>query len=257
MKHKIDYCCINIMGKVRKNNEDNFFAQGRFRHSNELYNDIVFSGQFPTCKKEILAVYDGMGGEACGEVAALLAASHTSLPKGRGTVEESLVRLCYTLNQKVCDYAVQEKISCMGATAAIACFDKDELFVCNLGDSRVYLHRDGALQQLSIDHTAQKEGSRKAPLTQYLGLFESEYILEPSCAHVPYCDKDILLLCSDGLTDMVSDEIIEILLNSAGTLESKAKLLVTNALKNGGIDNITVILCEVKREQMQLFKWLR
>lgn len=236
------------MGRIRQNNEDNFYVQGRYRHEDETKNDIVFAGEFPARGKELVAVYDGMGGEACGEVASLLAASHTGPLSGKEKdVNQALNDLCVRLNHVVCQYAVEHQVSCMGSTAVLALWGKEKFHVCNLGDSRIYILHDKSLTQLSVDHVAQVEGKRKAPLTQYLGLPETEYLLEPYCTSVPYQEGDVFLLCSDGITDMLTDSEILSILDSEGTIAERAMKLVSKALQNGGIDNTTVILCTARK----------
>ena len=101
--------------------------------------------------------------------------------------------------------------------------------------------------QLSTDHIERRPGreSRKAPLTQYLGYGTEEVLLEPYIAKGEIRRGDMYLLCSDGLTDMVTNfEITDIMLKSADT-ESCVQELIRSALEHGGRDNITVIFCKI------------
>lgn len=243
----IKYCSINLKGGVRKTNQDNFFVQNRYRKSNEPDIDLIYSGEFSSIDNEIIAVYDGMGGEACGEIASLIAASET--PRYLNLSEENyLLGLCKYLNQKVCDFAKMNNVSSMGSTAAVMRFEKDKIFICNLGDSRIYRIREDGIKQISKDHILTDFCGKKPPITQFLGIPETDMLIEPYLAAGEYIDGDKYLLCSDGLTDMVHEEdIFSIVSKNSTNVEAATKELVSKALQNGGVDNITAILCEINK----------
>ena len=105
------------------------------------------------------------------------------------------------------------------------------------------------LKQLSVDHVSVSAFGMKPPLSQNLGIPPTEMIIDPYLLELPYKDNDLYLICSDGLTDMVkNEEIAEILKNElpGDAIES----LLSKALKAGGRDNITIILCKIKRESI-------
>lgn len=131
--------------------------------------------------------------------------------------------------------------------------------IANVGDSRAYLYRDGELEQLSIDHTergslqrlrkefglTQEDGmpEMKDVLTQHLGVSEEDFLLEPYISGMSSLYAgDIYLLCSDGLSGMVTDSIIQEVLESSCNTMQKAQQLREIALKAGGRDNITLLL---------------
>lgn len=249
MSYVIHYACINARGRVRENNEDNFFAQGRFRRAQEPDGDIVKSGRFRSGTGEILAVYDGMGGEESGEVASLIAAGGTADFSGvTGDGPGLLTQMCQVLNRRVCYHAASHGIRCMGATAAVIRFDSEEICVCNLGDSRIYRLSPSGLRQISRDHVLGGYSARKAPITQYLGLPEGDVMLAPHLARGAYQTGDRYLLCSDGITDMVPQEEIARIMGSARNPEQCVQALVARAMENGGVDNITAIVCQVGKE---------
>lgn len=246
-KHVVNYCCINIKGGIRKNNQDNFFVQNRYRKSNEPDIDLIYSGEFCSSDNEIIAVYDGMGGEVCGEIASLIAASETIRYNNKNDSGEFLLRnLCNYLNFQVCGYAQKNNVSCMGTTAAIIKFENSQIFICNLGDSRIYRIRGNSIKLISKDHILEGFTMGKPPLTQFLGMPVNEAEIEPYVATGEYVPGDRYLLCSDGITDMLSDDDILKIVFYAEDVNSGAKELVSQALQNGGIDNITAILCEIK-----------
>jgi protein phosphatase len=116
-----------------------------------------------------------------------------------------------------------------------------------VGDSRAYRLRDGEFLQLSVDHVEKRPGRehRKAPLTQYLGFGSDEILLEPHIAKGMIKRDDLYLLCSDGLTDMLSNfEISDIMINNPEP-ETCVKKLIDAALEHGGRDNVTAIVCRL------------
>jgi protein phosphatase len=135
----------------------------------------------------------------------------------------------------------------IGTTMVSLYFSGRYVYVCNIGDSRAYRLRDGEFLQLSVDHVEKYPGRdvKKAPLTQYLGFGSDEIQLEPYIAKGELKRGDMYLLCSDGLTDMLTNfEISDIMLRSTDA-DSCVRELVQAALEHGGRDNITVIICRI------------
>ena len=248
MKNNLYYACINQCGFIRKKNEDNFFLQGVYRRKDEE-EDIAVSGKILLRdKKEIVGVFDGMGGEACGEVASFLAASTLQTTSGLSKKpKDTILQLCELLNQKVCDYSENNGVQRMGTTLACVLFDKKRWHAFNIGDSRIYVLSHGHLSCLTTDHISPENNGRKGALLQYLGLPENEYHLRPGIREMKYHNNDLILICTDGLTDMVSDEDIAKILEKDESEEQLAWHLCERALQNGGRDNITLILLRVKK----------
>lgn len=234
-------CCCS-RGKIRARNEDNFFFDGTFlpEENNGLEKTLVLNGLLK--KDRVLAVFDGMGGERYGHSAAYAAASGMNAHKAKEP--EELIR---QLNLQVFEKAQSLFTSRMGCTAAMLLFRNDRLTICNLGDSRIYRLRDGKLDQVSQDHTdeallRQRGLSSKPRLTQHLGIDPEELYLVPHVIDDTLWFGDRYLICSDGLTDMVSLEQIAALLQK-GSAATAAQALTQAALDGGGKDNITVIVC--------------
>ena len=139
-------------------------------------------------------------------------------------------------------------------TAAMLAFGKENVYSCNLGDSRIYqISSEGKLGQLSLDHVLGGGRFGKPPLTQYLGIPEESMGLEPTIVPQKAEIGTRYLICSDGITDMLSDgEIADILTREISVSET-VELLVERALIKGGRDNITVILCELVEQEKSLF----
>ena len=251
----IKAACICHPGKVRINNEDNFYFSGVYlKEKNDGLPNII-SGSKDYSDAVCYGVFDGMGGEACGEKAAYIAAK--SLARiisnyKNGISDQWLADTCLKMNEAVCEESQKHDYVRMGSTVAIVGFEKEKAYICNLGDSKIFIYRNNKLEQLSYDHTDArilKEYSikaRKPSLTQHLGIHPSEMILEPYCKELSINSGDKYLICSDGLTDMVGLDEVHQILNHAETTEKAVSMLLQKALESGGKDNITIILIEVK-----------
>ena len=260
MTYHIDYAYTCHAGKVRPNNEDNFWCCGESLDSENKGMSHVCSGHIKQADLPLLAVFDGMGGESCGEMAAFLAAESCGQyykekkKEFSEDPEQFMNGLCSTMNHAVCHYGKENKINSMGTTAAMLAFGKENVYSCNLGDSRIYqISSEGKLGQLSLDHVLGGGRFGKPPLTQYLGIPEESMGLEPTIVSQKAEIGTRYLICSDGITDMLSDgEIADILTREISVSET-VELLVERALIKGGRDNITVILCELVEQEKSLF----
>lgn len=252
MAYTLSAACGCNMGKIRKNNEDNLFFDGRCLEEINSGLKHPVSMERTLDKELCVAIFDGMGGERFGEVASYAAADcmknmTRKLSDFFISEKKYLNDMCWTLNQAVVDKKREYCTEHMGTTMVALYFSHGYVYVCNLGDSRAYRLRDGVFQQLSVDHILQDErmGNRKAPLTQHLGIDPEEYLLEPYIAKGELSGGDQYLLCSDGLTDMLSNLEIADILKADENAERCVEKLIEVALEKGGRDNITVILCRV------------
>ena len=253
MNYKISFSCISHIGNVRSKNQDNFICDGQYLEFDNPKMDLPLSGDVLSKKPTLFGIFDGMGGEECGEIASYIAAKEaaaTPLGKDGTTV---LKEYCMRSNDKICEYAENNGISSMGTTAAMLLFSKKEITLCNIGDSKIFRFSDGKLEQISKDHVALMEFAVKPPLTQNLGIPSTEFIIDPYLAQGKYNDGDIYLICSDGLTDMVTNREIADELANNPFIEALNNLL-NKALENGGRDNITIILCKIENNFRWLFK---
>lgn len=245
MKYSINYICWSDIGRRRSINQDNYFCGGRFIESPSADINYPLTGSISSQEPALLGVFDGMGGEECGEVASLIASKTcVSVELGEDPIR-SLTELCMVANERICTYANEHFVSSMGTTAAMLAFGKKEIELCNIGDSKIFRLSGEEFVQLSTDHYAHSMYGKKPPLSQCLGIPPTEMVIEPYSSSIGYRDGDIYLICSDGLTDMVpNDRIASIITGSS--ISDAAKALVQAALDNGGIDNITVILCKIE-----------
>ena len=260
MAYQIEYAYTCHIGKIRNNNEDNFWCCGDSLEAQNQGMSHIRSGYMKQSEYPLLAVFDGMGGESCGEMAAFLEAEacgeHFKTAKDgiRNDPEEFLNEICESMNQAICDYGRTNKINSMGTTAALLAFAEDAVYSCNLGDSRIYKSDREKFYQISQDHVLGRSLFGKAPLTQYLGMEEENLQLEPSISRQEIKIGDRFLLCSDGITDMLSDGEIADILSRDIPVAKTVEILVDRALKKGGRDNITVVLCEIMEQPRNMFR---
>lgn len=251
----IQASCDCNRGKIRKKNEDNFVFDGRClpRENNGLRHAVTMCASIQ--KEQCFAVFDGMGGENYGEYAAFAAAECmkgiiANLKQYVVPEKEFLNDLCFAMNQAVNDAACTMRTRRMGSTVAMLMFHQGFVYSCNVGDSRCYRYRNRVLLQLSEDHVdncfTPSEKRKKPALSQCLGISEDDFIIEPYIAKGEVKEGDRYLICSDGLTDMLSEREISGILAEEITSAECAEKLVCQALENGGRDNVTVIVCEVQ-----------
>ncbi len=255
MAYQIEYAYACHMGKVRNNNEDNFWCCGETLAEEHQGIDHVGTGCVPQSDLPLLAVFDGMGGESCGEVASYLAAQscgdfyRKNKRKLREDPRNFLEEACAEMNRAVCGYSRENRIQSMGTTAALLAFGRDGVFGCNLGDSRIYQARNGQFRQISSDHVLGGMMFGKAPLIQFVGIPEESMKLEPSIVREESAAGIRYLICSDGITDMLADGEIADILAREVPVEETVGILLDRALKKGGRDNATLILCEIKEKE--------
>ena len=259
---KYEAYALTDIGNVRTNNEDNFFCNGIYKKdvSMPVY---IFDEKGDAGKLSVFAVFDGMGGADCGETASLTAAENLEKYFEEITAKERIFsgeEAILYMNAALC-IEMEKKQANMGSTAVVLSIQAGFAQVANVGDSRAYLYRSSSLEQLSIDHTERGSLQRmrkelglmqeeedsipemKDVLTQHLGVSEEDFLLEPYISGMSSLYAgDIYLLCSDGLSGMVSDKNIQEVLGSPCNIMQKAQQLREMALKAGGRDNITLLL---------------
>ncbi len=249
MPYILEAACLCNTGKVRKNNEDNFFFDGRCLppENDGLKQPITMES--PAGSGLCVAVFDGMGGENFGEVASFAAAKcmqqMQSTKERHVSVREYLNGMCLKINEAVIAKQRELLTERMGSTMVALYFSKKQVHACNLGDSRAYRLRGGTFLQLSEDHVEKREGKKKNPLTQHLGISPDDFLIEPYIARGELRQGDQYLLCSDGLTDMLTNPEIEEIMTNAPSAEECAQRLVSAAVDKGGRDNVTVIVCRI------------
>ena len=252
MRVRISAACGSHKGNVRENNEDAVYFHGKTLSGVE--DDIqCLSKEFWFPGLLCFGVFDGMGGEDCGEIAAEsavrdLGRCQKHLREYAGKPEQFLLDACEDMNAAVCRQMQKLGVGRMGTTAALLLLTSSEAHCCNIGDSRIYRLREDDLTQCSKDHVMPQMGGgkpRKMPLTQHLGIFPQELKLEPYLRKERLHKGDVFLLCSDGLTDMVRDKEIKMWMQMKRPPRERVEGLIRTALSNGGKDNVTVLLIDI------------
>jgi len=267
---RLDVAALSDIGNVREQNEDHYFVARAGRHVTTMLTNVP-SGDVPSQFGEtgyLMVVADGMGGHAGGEVASRLAIA--TLINITLHVPDWILRLDDEHAQKLMERAavrvnqvhdmlkerarLDPTLHGMGTTMTAAFSLGNDLFVAQVGDSRAYLFRNGSLQLLTRDQThaqmladlgdiSQQEVAchrLRHILTNALGSSQSDVHAE--IRRWKLADGDRLLLCTDGLTDMIDDAGIAAVLARETRSTEACRLLVDGALANGGRDNITVVL---------------
>ena len=248
MKYLVRVAATTHRGRVREVNEDSFAITNWIRDG-EAHSQLE-----PTPMMALIA--DGMGGHSRGEVASRLVAhqlrqelAHSELLSNDDVADA--LRSC---NRAVFDASRQSsETHGMGSTVVGVIVTDDKVLVFNVGDSRCYRFRDGYLTQLSIDDTADppsygdhSPSEKSGRITQALGGAETYMDIEPHLKELQPALGLILLLCSDGLTDMLSPDQIEASLHD--DLAVSVATLQNAALGAGGYDNISIILLRLESE---------
>lgn len=197
-------------------------------------------------------IADGMGGRKAGRVAAQIAVAEMAKSLlGQSEVhhvEEGVAvmrRAMLQANQSVFEGSHTKEREGMGTTLAALWFVADRAICAHVGDSRIYCVRDAGLRCLTQDHTlfyeryARGDEASKHILSRAIGITPS---LEPTIQVIVDQPGDLFLLCTDGLTNALTEKEIARILVEDRTLDAKAQLLVQAALNLGGRDNITVLL---------------
>ena len=252
------------IGKVRGNHEDNFYLEGLYM--NDIFrNDFSASYTVRSADGMTFAVFDGMGGAAYGEVASEIAVRtlrkyEKKLKYADGTRMLDQLVSSYTTeaNDAICDMLTEKHCAVGGTTFSMLYFMGDAVKLYYLGDSRMYRYQSDGLTRLTRDHTVAnqkvdaaiytEEEAKHSPdqhrLTLFIGSDRKKVGLNAdSRPPMPLEIGSKFLLCTDGLTNMCSDEEIHSLLSQ--NYFNEAAVLVQAALQNGGADNITCIVLEV------------
>ena len=223
------------IGRVRERNEDTYLVEA------PLY-----------------AIADGMGGARGGAVASGIAIDE--LETGAKKDKASLADLVRAANRAVFERSMTDRaVAGMGTTLTAARIDEDGAHLAHVGDSRAYLLRGGAFRQLTEDHTLVNRMVKAGEITReeaevhpHRNVLTRSVGTEPDVVvdedDIPLIDGDRLLLCSDGLTDMVTRDQIQAILETTTTAQEAADRLIKAANRAGGIDNTTVVVIAIHED---------
>ncbi len=254
---KIHISYASNKGSVRTRNEDDLYIDGLGSRAKENMSGerTLFSSD-----SYVFAVFDGMGGEQFGDEAAAIAAD--TIARHSAELRESPVELLNDAvneltteaNNRITGMVYAKRANMSGSTLVLAVLHNTVAYIFNLGDSRAYYYSGGNIRQITYDHTVAnqklrakilteaeaKKSSDSHRLTSFLGV-DDRWIGLKAQSYEPFdISSGALLLCTDGLFDMCTDE--EIAVTMAGNEDGCAQRLVEKALEKGGRDNITCMV---------------
>ncbi len=261
---------ISHPGKVRQNNEDHFLIAKLAKSMKILQTNLPQTGTTRFSEEDgyLLVVADGMGGAAAGERAsalAILSIEQFALNtlkwffhlggRGESVLLDELRQSVEAADRSVMDAATDDRhLSGMGTTLTVGYCVGADLYIVHAGDSRAYLCREGHLEQVTTDHTlvqllvenglitpeAAKTHARRNVVTNVVGGPQAG--VQAEIHKVQLREGDIILLCSDGLTEAVADDRIAAILTRDEAPKALANRLVEAALDSGAPDNVSVIV---------------
>jgi protein phosphatase len=239
MEYTADSAAVSHVGKVRSNNQDSAYIGNR-----------------------LFVVADGMGGHAGGDVASAIAlhrilgadAEYETVTDAQSALQSAIAAANGELAETVFEHP---ELTGMGTTVDAVCIVGDQLVIAHIGDSRIYLYRDGELSQITTDHTfvqrlvdsgritpdEARVHPRRSVLMRVLGDVDSAPEVDTFAMTTKPGDR--WLLCSDGLSDFVDDEDIEKILAERASAKATGDRLVKITLDHGAPDNVTAVILDI------------
>jgi len=247
-------------GLIRKNNEDAYYFNGQFAPLEQMdHETAVFENV--SADRILFAICDGMGGYENGEVASYTAVSN--MRKLQDALKNQSFSNAVSQWTKEANRRIFEEVPDGGCTLTLLYFDGESFYTANIGDSRIYQLNKNQLKQLTKDHSKvqilvdagliTREEAHVHPqrhvITRFLGMDEEEAgRCVPAVSNAGLIQlHDRFLLCSDGVSDMLSDEEIRTLLAQETTVEACAENIYQAAMQAGGRDNATLIVVEIEQ----------
>jgi serine/threonine protein phosphatase PrpC len=267
---RVEFGAASHVGRLRSNNEDHYGVVKRTRGRKILLTNIPTTGlNLADDHAYVLVVADGMGGCGYGELASemilrlgweLSSAAPTWVMKyNLPDIREHIKALGRQMQEEMQACAVADpELAGMGTTWTCGYLMGYDAIIAHVGDSRAYHFRDGTLRQLTRDHTyaqrLQDAGLPAAATAPYSHLLVNSFGAHSSGVtidvdHHALQDRDRLLLCSDGLFGMVSDERISATLAAIANPQAACDALIELALHNGGKDNVTALVADIHAAQ--------
>ena len=260
-------CAASTKTGKRPVNQDNYMLGNLYAPQDHA--DLRNNAQGKTDHPFFVAVADGMGGEASGEKASfetvrVLAAVSNRLrndfESNKRIVHDSVLQA----NDAICNVMRNENIRSMGSTVVTLLLQDDKCSYTNLGDSRLYMLRNGELVQLTKDHTEgqamvdahvlTEEQLKTHPsrnrLSRHLGILREDMMIDtPVYPDITLQDNDKFLICSDGVCGVLSKEEMSKILSMSATTVAKAEILVASSIDAGSRDNVTALVVEIAADE--------
>ena len=258
----LEIAAVTDIGQKRSSNQDNFYVNGCYI---DHYNAVAERfDAVDSLNAHVLAVCDGMGGQADGDVAAMIGVStisdySDSLRQSENSQNASRTarRMLREANGRILEKC-KESGKKMGSTVSMLVVANQYVYACNLGDSEIYHKTQYGIERLSKPQTfahelvdmgaiSEDQASRsyiRNQLSQYLGM-ENIRGLKPNENFTTIRNGDMLLICSDGVSDVLPNHSIYATLSSGRPVRDIADALIEKALRKGSGDNLTVVIARV------------
>lgn len=258
----LEIAAVTDIGQKRSSNQDNFYVNGCY-----IDHDCIVAERFDAVDSlatHVLAVCDGMGGQADGDVAAMIGVSTVSDYSEKFNDAYTLREVSGIAGSLVVD--ASERILAqgnitgkkMGSTISMLVVTSKYVYACNVGDSEIYHKNQYGIERLSKPQTFAQElvdvgaiseyqasrSYRRNLLSQYLGM-EKPRILKQNETYTSMRSGDMLLICSDGISDVLPDHSIYASLSSRRPVADIADTIIEKALRKGSGDNLTVVIARV------------
>jgi serine/threonine protein phosphatase PrpC len=250
----VEYLAVTALsheGLVREHNEDSLLV-GPWT-TPATVTQTPQTVYFPLTEPVVVGVADGLGGHPAGEVASTLTVQELARAGPTLTDESSVHAALQACNATVYSAAEHRPDwDGMGSTVAGVVLTGEDVIVFNVGDSRVYTFADGDLHQVSVDDNPPLRAGQThtSVLTQTIGGHQLDRTVEPHVSTLPRTHDGVFMVCSDGLSDVVESETIGTILR--GNSGAKATYqLWRAAIDNGGPDNITIVVAELRTSDDQ------
>ena len=226
----VEDAALTDVGREREHNEDSLY-----------------------CSDPVFAVADGMGGAAAGEVASGMAVDAIAAAHETGELPERITEVIQGANARIHAGSKEDRErSGMGCTCTLAVVEPSQVTIGHVGDSRAYRLRDGKLEQITDDHSlvagliklgklTEEEAHTHPQRSVILRALGPAPEVEVDLLNIETRADDVFLLCSDGLSGMVRDEVIEETLSTLRSLDEALEMLIECANVAGGVDNITAV----------------
>jgi len=250
---KIEYSCLTDKGVVREINEDSILCKDQIINMHDHYESEKIVEELLSENIHYFAVADGMGGHDAGEVASRLTLEKILNNFQKDAVlyldnTDKLKQMILSVHDEINEFADMNNNKGMGTTLVGTIFNNDKFFVFNIGDSRLYIFRDGYLAQKTRDHSLAEQVGGNVPknyITSSIGGGYKDITIDIFDLTGKIKNNDLIIICSDGLTDFnmdkYYDDIESLISKNKNDLKKLNCSLLDFAIEHGSADNISVI----------------
>lgn len=259
MPFVLEASCGNFVGCAKNENEDNFYFDNLIIPIEKNDFNATIDCVEDLSKARAYAIFDGMGGESNARQASFIAAEtfsncYNGCNQYIPNPKQFFLDYCNAADLAIEEMAQEKRLSASGSTFAGLIFSNTEVASCNVGDSKIFRIYDEKIVQLSVEHTdrevLKKIGIKKKPtLLQYLGMKKQGVEIEPFISKGSIKGDNYFVLCSDGVSDVVSPSNIFKYIKEYSTPKRVVEAVLEEVKKMNGMDNSTVIVVKITEQR--------